>query len=117
MKTQTNVVALRLGFLTGAKGEEVKVDFSLLTASSVMLESAYVRGREKSIAAVMAYTFDLVVSFPFIKLLFRDNLQIRARRPNHMERIGASATTLLLYSVGKFLTGFLSGPQHHHIHL
>ena len=63
--------------MTGAKGEEVKVDFSLLTASSVMLESAYVRGREKSIAAVMAYTFDLVVSFPFIKLLFRDNLQIR----------------------------------------
>jgi hypothetical protein len=78
MKTQTNVVALRLGFLTGAKGEEVKVDFSLLTASSVMLESAYVRGREKSSAAVMAHILDLAVSFAFIKLLFRGNLQFRA---------------------------------------
>ena len=49
---QTKVVAPRLGFLTGAKGEEVKVDFSLLTASSVMFDAVYVPGGEKSIVAL-----------------------------------------------------------------
>jgi len=49
---QTKVVAPRLGFLTGAKGEEVKVDFSLLTASSVMFDAVYVPAGEKSIAAL-----------------------------------------------------------------
>lgn len=49
---QTKVVAPRLGFLTGAKGEEVKVDFSLLTASSVMFDAVYVPGGEKSIDAL-----------------------------------------------------------------
>ena len=49
---QTKVVAPRLGFLTGAKGEEVKIDFSLLTASSVMFDAVYIPGGEKSIAAL-----------------------------------------------------------------
>jgi catalase len=49
---QAKVVAPRLGFLTGAKGEEVKVDFSLLTASSVLFDAVYIPGGEKSIAAL-----------------------------------------------------------------
>jgi len=49
---QTKIVAPRLGFLTGAKGEEVKVDFSLLTASSVMFDAVYVPGGTESIESL-----------------------------------------------------------------
>ena len=49
---QTKVVAPRLGFVTGAKGEKVKVDFSLLTGSSVSFDAVYLPGGEKSIAAL-----------------------------------------------------------------
>jgi membrane protein len=60
----------------------------------------------------MAYTFDLVVSFPFITLLFAviykfvSDVRIAWRDV----WIGAT-TTSLLYSVGKFLTDFYLGPS------
>ena len=39
---QAKFVAPRLGVLKSAKGAEAKVDFSLLTASSVMFDAVYV---------------------------------------------------------------------------
>ena len=41
---QVKVVAPRLGVLTGAGGEEIKIDFSLLTAASVLFDAVYVPG-------------------------------------------------------------------------
>ncbi|MGI8565869.1 MAG: catalase [Pyrinomonadaceae bacterium] len=49
---QAKIVAPRLGNLTSAKGKEVKIDFSLLTASSVLFDAVYVPGGEKSVAAL-----------------------------------------------------------------
>jgi len=49
---QAKVVAPRLGFLTSAKGAEVNIDFSLLTASSVMFDAVYIPGGEKSVEAL-----------------------------------------------------------------
>ncbi|MEO5702353.1 MAG: catalase, partial [Gammaproteobacteria bacterium] len=51
---QAKIVAPRLGFLKGANGAEVKIDFSLLTTSSVMFDAVYVPGGAKSIAALKA---------------------------------------------------------------
>jgi catalase len=41
---QIKVVAPRLGALKGAKGKEVPIDFSLLTAKSVLFDAVYVLG-------------------------------------------------------------------------
>ena len=49
---QIKIVAPRLGSLRGAKGEEVKIDFSFLTASSVLFDAVYVPGGDKSGAAL-----------------------------------------------------------------
>jgi catalase len=49
---QAKIVAPRLGFLTSAKGKKVKIDFSLLTTSSVMFDAVYIPGGEKSVAAL-----------------------------------------------------------------
>jgi catalase len=49
---QAKIVAPRLGFLKGTSGEEVKIDFSFLTASSVLFDAVYVPGGEKSVAAL-----------------------------------------------------------------
>ena len=49
---QAKVVAPRLGTLKGANGEEVKIDFSFLTAASVLFDAVYVPGGEKSVAAL-----------------------------------------------------------------
>jgi catalase len=49
---QVKVVAPRLGSLTSANGTAVKVDFSLLTASSVLFDAVYVPGGEKSVEAL-----------------------------------------------------------------
>ncbi len=46
---QAKVVAPRLGFLKGLKGAEVKIDFSFLTAGSVLFDAMYVPGGEKSV--------------------------------------------------------------------
>jgi catalase len=46
---QAKVVAPRLGVLTGATGAEVKIDFSLLTASSVLFDAVYAPGGEQSV--------------------------------------------------------------------
>ena len=50
---QTKIVAPRLGFLTGASGEKIKIDFSLLTAASVLFDAVYVPGGEKSVDVLM----------------------------------------------------------------
>jgi catalase len=50
---QVKIIAPRLGFLKGANGEAVKIDFSLLTSSSVLFDAVYVPGGEKSIAALV----------------------------------------------------------------
>ena len=49
---QPKLVAPRLGFLKSSKGAEAKVDFSLLTASSVMFDAVYIPGGEKSVKAL-----------------------------------------------------------------
>ena len=49
---QVKIVAPRLGFLKGASGKEAKIDFSFLTASSVLFDAVYVPGGEKSVAAL-----------------------------------------------------------------
>ncbi len=49
---QVKIVAPRLGFLQGAKGEEVKIDFSFLTAASVLFDAVYVPGGDKSAVAL-----------------------------------------------------------------
>jgi catalase len=46
---QVKVVAPRLGMLTSAQGSEVGIDFSLLTAGSVLFDAVYVPGGEKSV--------------------------------------------------------------------
>jgi catalase len=49
---QANIVAPRLGTLKGTGGEEVKIDFSFLTAASVLFDAVYVPGGEQSVAAL-----------------------------------------------------------------
>jgi catalase len=46
---QAKVVAPRLGILSGVKGAKVLVDFSLLTAASVLFDAVYVPGGEQSV--------------------------------------------------------------------
>ena len=46
---QAKIIAPRLGFLKGSNGKEVKIDFSFLTASSVLFDAVYVPGGEKSV--------------------------------------------------------------------
>jgi catalase len=45
-------VAPRLGVVTGANGERLKVDFSFLTGSSVLFDAVYIPGGEASVAAL-----------------------------------------------------------------
>ncbi|MGA9770686.1 MAG: catalase HPII [Blastocatellia bacterium] len=49
---QIKVIAPRQGFLKGASGEEVKIDFSFLTSSSVLFDAVYIPGGEKSVEAL-----------------------------------------------------------------
>jgi catalase len=49
---QAKVIAPRLGVLTSARGAEVDIDFSLLTAGSVLFDAVYVPGGEKSVEAL-----------------------------------------------------------------
>ena len=50
---QAKVVAPRLGLLKSAEGPEVKIDFSLLTTSSVMFDAVYIPGGDKSVKTLM----------------------------------------------------------------
>jgi catalase len=45
-------VAPRLGMVSGARGSEVKADFSFLTGSSVLFDAIYVPGGEASVATL-----------------------------------------------------------------
>jgi catalase len=49
-------VALRLGVVTGVNGEQLKVDFSFLTGSSVLFDAVYVPGGEASVSALLRET-------------------------------------------------------------
>jgi catalase len=51
---QSKVVAPRLGALTGARGQSVPVDWSLLTVGSVLFDAVYVPGGDKSAEALAA---------------------------------------------------------------
>jgi catalase len=53
------IVAPRLGVLRGEDGDELFIDFSLLTASSVLFDAVYVPGGRES-AAALAYERDAV---------------------------------------------------------
>ena len=46
---EAKVVAPRLGVLKGAKGAQVNVDFSFLTAGSVLFDAVYLPGGEASV--------------------------------------------------------------------
>jgi catalase len=48
------IVSSRLGFLKTSTGRDVAIDFSLLTASSVLFDAVYVPGGADSIQALMA---------------------------------------------------------------
>jgi catalase len=50
---QAKIIAPRLGVLKGAKGTELLVDFSFLTAGSVLFDAVYVPGGENSVASLM----------------------------------------------------------------
>jgi catalase len=45
-------VAPRLGVVTGGKGQQLKVDFSFLTGSSVLFDAVYIPGGDASVAAL-----------------------------------------------------------------
>lgn len=47
-------VAPRLGVVTGANGEVLKVDFSFLTGASVLFDAVYIPGGDASVAALSA---------------------------------------------------------------
>ena len=49
---QPRVIGPRLGVLKGADGSEVRIDLSLLTASSVLFDAVYVPGGKKSVATL-----------------------------------------------------------------
>ena len=49
---QGKIVATHLGALTAADGDELPIDFSLLTASSVLFDAVYVPGGAESVAAL-----------------------------------------------------------------
>jgi catalase len=51
---QAKVVAPRLGALKSASGAEINIDFSLLTAGSVLFDAVYVPGGERSVEALKA---------------------------------------------------------------
>jgi catalase len=46
-------VAPRLGVVTGVGGEQLKVDFSFLTGSSVLFDAVYIPGGEASVTALV----------------------------------------------------------------
>jgi catalase len=46
------LIAPRLGVVTGAKGTQLKVDFSFLTAASVLFDAVYIPGGEASVSAL-----------------------------------------------------------------
>ncbi len=50
---QVKLIAPRLGFLQGASGEAVKIDFSLLTTASVLFDAVYIPGGESSISTLL----------------------------------------------------------------
>jgi len=50
---QVKIIGPRLGTLTGAQGTELPVDFSFLTAGSVLFDAVYVPGGENSVASLM----------------------------------------------------------------
>jgi catalase len=49
---QAKIVAPRLGFLRSTNGAEVPIDFSLLTAGSVLFDAVYVPGGDRSVEAL-----------------------------------------------------------------
>ena len=49
---QAKIIAPRLGTLKGAKGKELSVDFSLLTAGSVLFDAVYLPGGEASVESL-----------------------------------------------------------------
>ena len=50
---QVKIIGPRLGTLTGAKGTELSVDFSFLTAGSVLFDAVYVPGGQQSVTSLM----------------------------------------------------------------
>jgi catalase len=50
---QAKIIGPRLGTLTGVKGTELPVDFSFLTAGSVLFDAVYVPGGEQSVGTLM----------------------------------------------------------------
>jgi len=48
----TKLIAPRLGIVRGAKSTELKVDFSFLTAASVLFDAVYIPGGEASVASL-----------------------------------------------------------------
>lgn len=49
---QTIIIAPHLGIIASAKGKQINVDQSLLTAASVLFDAVYVPGGQKSVAAL-----------------------------------------------------------------
>jgi catalase len=88
---QGKVVATHLGVLKGAEGDELPIDFSLLTTSSVLFDAVYVPGGAKSAARLA---------------LERDALEFVTDAYRHCKPMAATAEGAeLLKSAG------ISGPE------
>ena len=74
---QGKIVAPRLGVLIGEAGDEFFIDFSLLTASSVLFDAVYVPGGAASVATLLEE---------------RDALEFVTEAYRHCKPIGASGT-------------------------
>ena len=82
---QAMIVAPRLGTVRGLKGGQVPVDFSLLTASSVLFDALYVPGGEGSID-ILKGDAKVLVFIPRGLLTLQDHRSDGCRRPTLVGR-------------------------------
>lgn len=109
----TKVVAPRLGTLTGVKGTEVPIDFSFLTAGSVLFDALYLPGGEASVEILKGDAKALVfVQEAFlhcktiaatdagVQLLLAAHPGKDKRSPSHAESVIEDPNTLLASDPG-----------------
>jgi catalase len=87
---QAKVVAPRLGYLRTTEGNQVKIHFSLLTASSVLFDAVYLPGGEQSVASLKTDPSALEFVFEAYK---------------HAKAIGASGAAIQLLHTARVLNG------------
>ncbi len=91
---QAKIVAPRLGYLKGADGSDFFVEFSLLTASSVLFDAVYVPGGAASVQALSAE---------------RDAMEFVSEAFRHCKTIGATGEGIGLLGAVPGLEGVNGG--------